>query len=51
MEYDDYLWDQAGQYRQRAEATEDVQVKLELLTLAAICDEVANDYSDRRTAG
>jgi hypothetical protein len=51
MEYDDYLRDQADKYRQRAEETEDVQVKLELLALAAVCEEVANDYSDRLTAG
>jgi hypothetical protein len=51
MEYDDYLRDQAEQYRQQAETTEDIQVKLELLAIAAVCEEVANDYSDRLTAG
>jgi hypothetical protein len=51
MKYDDYLRHQAEQYRQQAETTEGVQVKLELLALAAVCDEAANDYSDRLTAG
>jgi hypothetical protein len=51
MEYDDYLRDQAEQYRQRAETTEDIQVKLELLALGVVCEEVANDYSDHLMGG
>jgi hypothetical protein len=51
MEYDNYLRDRAEQYRQRAETTEDIQVKLELLALAVVCEEVATDYSDRLMGG
>jgi hypothetical protein len=51
MEYDDYLRNQAEQYRQLAEKTEDFQVKEELLGLAAVCEEAANNIEDRLTAG
>ncbi len=51
MEYDDYLRAQAEQYRQLNDKTEDLQVKEELLGLAAVCDEVANGIEDRLTAG
>jgi hypothetical protein len=50
-EYDDYLRDQAQQYRELAEKTEDLDVKKELLALAAACEEVANNFADRLTAG
>jgi hypothetical protein len=51
MEYDDYLRDQAEQYRQLAEKTEDLNAKLELLALAAVCEKAANNFADRQTAG
>ena len=51
MEYNDYLRDQAEQYRRLAENAADIEAKSELLALAAVCDEAANDYVDRLTAG
>ena len=48
---DDYLRDQAVKYRQLAETTEDPFIKQELIDLAAVCEEVANDIEDRMTAG
>jgi hypothetical protein len=51
MEYHDYLRSQAEQYRQLAEKTENPFVKEELLGLAAVCEEVANNIEDRLTAG
>ena len=51
MEYEDWLRSQAAQYRQLAEKAEDAFVKEELLGLAAICEEVANNAEDRLTAG
>src|SRR5262249_4402536 len=44
MEYDDYLRIQAEQYRQLAEKAQDIEAKLELLDLAAACEEVANHF-------
>jgi hypothetical protein len=38
-------------YRQLAETTEDAFIKQELLELAAVCDEVANNIEDRLTSG
>ena len=51
MEYDDYLRIQAEQYRQLAQEAQDVEMRLELLELAAACEEVANNFEDRLTAG
>jgi uncharacterized protein Yka (UPF0111/DUF47 family) len=51
MDQDDYLRDQASQYRRLAEFAYDPITRSELLKLAAICDEVANDIEDLRTAG
>ncbi len=34
-----------------AEKTENLDAKQELLALAAICEEVANNFADRLTAG
>jgi len=48
---DDYLRDQAVKYRQLAEATEDPFIKQELIDLAVVCEEVANEIEDRLTAG
>jgi hypothetical protein len=51
MEYDEYLREQAARYRQLAERAEDSLIIEELLDLAAICEEVANNIEDRLTGG
>jgi hypothetical protein len=51
MDWADYLRDQAVKYRQLAEQTDDPVVKSELLELASVCDEVANDIEDHLTGG
>jgi hypothetical protein len=51
MEWDDYLRQQAAMYRQLAEKAEDPYVKQELLELADVCEEVANNIEDRLTGG
>jgi hypothetical protein len=51
MDWDDYFRQQAATYRQLAERTEDTFVKHELLDLAAVCEEVANNIEDRRPSG
>ena len=51
MNFDDYLRDEARKYRQLAEQAEDPLIKQELLELATVCDEVADNIEDRMTAG
>ena len=51
MDWDDYFRQQAALYRQLAEKTEDVLIKRELLDLAAVCEEVANNIEDRQASG
>jgi hypothetical protein len=51
MNFDDYLRAEAQKYRQLAEQAKDPLIKQELLELADICDEVANNIEDRMTAG
>jgi hypothetical protein len=51
MDWDAYFRQQAAMYRQLAEKTEDVFIEQELLDLAAVCEEVANNIEDRRTSG
>jgi hypothetical protein len=51
MNFDDYLRDEAHKYRQQADEAEDQVVKQELLELAYVCDQIANDIEDRMTAG
>jgi len=51
MHYSDYLREQAATYRQLAETAEDAVAKQELLELAAVCEEVANEIDDQRTSG
>jgi hypothetical protein len=51
MDWPDYLRDQATMYRQQAEQADDPFVKIELLELASVCEEVANNIEDRQTAG
>jgi hypothetical protein len=48
---EDYLRDQAVKYRELAAKAADEYVKKELMELASVCDEVANDIEDRLTAG
>jgi hypothetical protein len=47
----DCLRGQAAMYRKLAEQTDDRIVKNELLELASICDEVANNIEDHLQAG
>jgi len=47
MGWADYLRDQAAKYRQLAKTAEDLSVREELLDLAAICEETANNIEDR----
>jgi hypothetical protein len=42
-------WD--AMYRELAQKTEDSFIKQELLELAAVCEEVANNIEDRQTGG
>jgi len=51
MDWPDYFRDQATLYRRLAEKTEDSLIKQELLDLAEICEEVANDIEDRLPGG
>ena len=51
MDWDDYLRQQAAMYRQLAEKTEDAFIKQERLELAAVCEEVANNFEDRLASG
>ena len=51
MEWADYLRDEAAKYRQLAEQTDDPVIKNEMLELASVCEEVANDIEDHLTGG
>ena len=51
MDWPDYLRDEAAKYRKLAEQAEDPVVKNELLELASVCEEVANDTEDHLTGG
>jgi len=51
MDWDDYLRQQAAIYRRLAEKTEDAFIGQELLELAAVCEEVANNIEDRLASG
>ena len=51
MDWPDYLRDQAANYRQLAEQTDDPVIKNEMLELASVCEEVANDIEDHLTGG
>jgi hypothetical protein len=51
MEYSDYLWEQAAEYRRLAESSDDPIKKEDLFESAAIYEMVANDLDDRRPAG
>jgi hypothetical protein len=51
MDWSDYLRDQAARYRQLAEQSDDPVVKQELLELASVCEDVANNIEDHQTGG
>jgi hypothetical protein len=51
VDWDDYLRGEATIYRQLAEKPENICNKLELLDLAAVCEEVANSIEDHLTGG
>ena len=51
MDWADYLRDQAAKNRQLAEQTDDPVIKNEMLELASVCEEVANDIEDHLTGG
>ena len=51
MHNSDYVREQAAKYLELAEKTEDPFIKHELLDLAAVCEEVANNIDDRRASG
>jgi hypothetical protein len=51
MDWANYLRDQAAVYRKLAEQTDDPVVKNEMLELAPVCGEVANNIEDHLTGG
>jgi hypothetical protein len=51
MDWDDYLRQQAVMYLQLAGKAGDAVNKQELLDLAAVCEEVANNIEDRASSG
>jgi uncharacterized protein Yka (UPF0111/DUF47 family) len=51
MLFDDYLREQAEMYRELAAQARETYVREELLDLATVCDEVANNIEDRQTGG
>jgi hypothetical protein len=46
-----YLQDQAAKYRRLVEQADDPFVKAELLALASVCDEIADNIEDHLTGG
>jgi hypothetical protein len=51
MDWADYLRDEAAKYRQLSETAEDLATKQELLELAAVCEEAANNIEHRIPGG
>jgi hypothetical protein len=51
MDWADYLRDEAAMYRQLAEQADDPIIKNEMLELASVCEEVANNIEDHLTGG
>ena len=51
IDWADYLRDEAAKYRQLAKAAEDLSIKQELLDLAAVCEEAADNIEDRMPSG
>jgi hypothetical protein len=50
-DWPDCLRDEAAKYRQLAEQADDPVEKNEMLELASICEEVANNIDDHLTGG
>ena len=46
-----YLQDQAATYRKLVERADDPLVKTELLALASVCEEIADNIEDHLTGG
>ncbi len=46
-----YWWDQAAKFMEQALASEDLNLRAELLELADSCEAVAVDVEDRATGG
>ena len=46
-----YLWAQAAMCRKLVEQADDPLVKTELLALASVCDEIADNIEDHLTGG
>jgi len=46
-----YLHNQAAKYRKLVEQADDPFVKIELLALASVCDEIADNIEDHLTGG
>jgi hypothetical protein len=51
MDWADYLREEAAKYRELAEQTDDPVIKNEMLELASVCEEVANNIEDHLTGG
>jgi hypothetical protein len=51
MDWADYLRDEAAKYGQLAESAEELSIKQELLDLAAVCEEAADNIEDRIPGG
>jgi hypothetical protein len=47
----EYLQDQAAKYRKLVERADDPFVKTELLALAPVCEEIADNIEDHLTGG
>jgi hypothetical protein len=50
-EWLNYLQDQAAKYRKLVERADDPFVKTELLALASVCEEIADNIEDHLTGG
>jgi len=51
MDWPDYRRGEAAKYRQLAAQTGDPLIKVEMLELASVCEEVANNIEDLLTGG
>jgi hypothetical protein len=51
MDWADYLRDETAKYGQLAESAEELSIKQELLDLAAVCEEAADNIEDRMPGG
>ena len=47
----DYLWDQAAMCRKLVDQADDPLVKTEMLALASVCEEIAENIEDHLTGG